>query len=78
MSELKEEDYKIKGSKDLWECVKSLEAIAHWMKDSSFDYNTKDLKRLLNDALRSYGYYLYSKPVEIQEQIKKNNEKTDI
>ena len=67
-----EENYKIKGSKDLWECVESLEAIAYWMKDSTFDYSPRDLKRLLDKALRSYGYYLYSKPVETQEQIKKN------
>ena len=61
MSELKEEDFKIKGSKDLWECVKSLEAIAHWMQSSSFDYEPKDLKYLFQDALKAYNNYLYEK-----------------
>ena len=58
---LKEEDYKIKGSKDLWECVKTLEAIAHWMKSSSFDYEARDLKRLFAETLRTYNNYLYEK-----------------
>jgi len=61
MSELKEEDYKIKGSKDLWECVKSLEAIAHWMESSSFDYEPRDLKRLFGETMRLYNNYLYEK-----------------
>ncbi len=61
MSELKEEDYKIKGSKDLWECVKSLEAIAHWMESSSFDYEPRDLKRLFTETMRLYNNYLYEK-----------------
>jgi hypothetical protein len=61
MPELKEEDYKIKGSKDLWECVKSLEAIAHWMQNSSFDYELKDLKYLFKDVLRTYSNYLHEK-----------------
>ena len=32
MTELKEEEWKIKGSKELWECDKSIEAIAKWMQ----------------------------------------------
>ena len=47
MSELNEDNYKVKGSKDLWECVEGLEAIAHWMRDSSFDYEPRDLKSCL-------------------------------
>ena len=61
MPELKEEDYKIKGSKDLWECVIQLEAIAHWMRDSSFDYESRDLKYLFMDILKTYNNYLYEK-----------------
>ena len=61
MSELKEEDYKIKGNKDLWECVHTLEVVAHWMRDSSFDYDSRDLKHLLSEALKTYNNYLYEK-----------------
>jgi hypothetical protein len=61
MSELNEENYKIKGSNDLWECVEGLEAIAHWMRDSSFDYEPKDLKYLFQDVLKTYNNYLYEK-----------------
>ena len=61
MSELKDGDYKIKGSKDLWKCVQTLESIAHWMRDSSFDYDPRDLKRLFTETLRTYNNYLYEK-----------------
>jgi len=61
MSELNEEDYKIKGSGDLWECVEGLEAIAHWMRDSSFDYELRDLKRLFTETMRLYNNYLHEK-----------------
>jgi len=61
MSELNEENYKIKGSNDLWECVEGLEAIAYWMRDSSFDYEPRDLKRLFTETMRLYNNYLYEK-----------------
>jgi len=62
MPEFKE-DYRqtVKGSEDLWECVIQLEAIAHWMRDSSFDYELKDLKYLFADILKTYSDYLYEK-----------------
>ena len=43
MSELNEENYKIKGSNDLWECVEGLEAIAHWMRDNNYLYEKTDI-----------------------------------
>ncbi len=61
MNELEEDRYKIKGSKDLWECVEGLEAIARWMRDSTFDYELRDLKRLFTETMRLYNNYLYEK-----------------
>jgi len=38
--------------------IESLEAIAHWMKKSSFDYEMIDLERALNEVKQNYKKYL--------------------
>ena len=41
--------------------IKTLESVAHWMKTSSFDYDEKGLKILLNDVFLDYKKYLKNK-----------------
>ena len=41
--------------------IESLESIAHWMKTSTFDYDERDLKILLNDVFMDYKKYLSNK-----------------
>ena len=38
-----------------------LESVAHWMKKSKFDYDPKDLNKVLNEAKESYNKYLKNK-----------------
>ena len=38
--------------------IESLESIAHWMKESSFDYKMIDLERALNEVKQNYKKYL--------------------
>ena len=38
--------------------IEGLEAIAHWMKSSSFDYEMIDLQRALNEVKQDYKKYL--------------------
>ena len=38
--------------------IETLESVAHWMKTSTFDYDEKGLKILLNDAFIDYKRYL--------------------
>jgi len=46
---------------DKEKAIEGLEAIAHWMKTSTFDYDEKGLKILLNDAFMDYRNYLKNK-----------------
>jgi hypothetical protein len=41
--------------------IQSLEAIAHWMRSSSFDYEIQDLDRVLNEVKQDYKRYLDEK-----------------
>jgi hypothetical protein len=41
--------------------IEGLEAIAHWMKNSSFDYKMVDLERALNEIKEDYKEYLKRK-----------------
>ena len=43
--------------------IETLESTAHWMKTSSFDYDDKSLKILLNCVFRDYTRYLKEKKV---------------
>ena len=38
-----------------------LESVAHWMKISKFDYDPKDLNKVLNEVKESYNEYLKNK-----------------
>jgi len=38
-----------------------LESVAHWMKKSTFDYDIKDLNKVLNEAKENYKKYLKNK-----------------
>lgn len=46
---------------DKEKAIETLESVAHWMKTSSFDYDEKGLKILLNDAFMDYRKYLKNK-----------------
>jgi len=41
--------------------IETLESITHWMKTSSFDYDLKDLNRVLNKVTQDYKKYLDEK-----------------
>ena len=41
--------------------IQSSEAIAHWMRISSFDYEIQDLDRVLNEVKQDYKRYLDEK-----------------
>ena len=41
--------------------IQSLEAIAHWMRISSFDYEIQDLDVVLNEVKQDYKRYLDEK-----------------
>ena len=44
--------------------IGGLESIAHWMKTSTFDYDEKSLKILLNNVFLDYKKYLKNKQYE--------------
>ena len=41
--------------------IEMLEAIAHWMRVSSFDYDEEGLEYVLNDVKKHYKKYLNEK-----------------
>ena len=41
--------------------IEMLEAIAHWMRISKFDYDEESLEYILNDVKRHYKKYLDEK-----------------
>ena len=41
--------------------AKTLETVAKWIKKSKFDYDPRDLKKLLNEAQEHYKNYLKRK-----------------
>ena len=43
------------------QAIETLESVAYWMKTSTFDYDEKGLKILLNDAFMDYMRYLKNK-----------------
>lgn len=44
-----------------YQVAESLEAIAHWMRTSSFDYKLQHLKSILEESLYNYQEYLIKK-----------------
>ena len=65
----KEKDYILASSKLLImkaknckrAAAKTLETVAKWIKKSRFDYDPRDLKKLLNEAQEHYKNYLKRK-----------------
>jgi hypothetical protein len=43
------------------QAIESLEAIAHWMKVSTFDYDPQDLSMILDKVKEDYKKYLKNK-----------------
>lgn len=44
-----------------YQVAETLEAIAHWMRTSSFDYKVQHLRSILKESLQNYEKYLIKK-----------------
>ena len=52
------QEHKINNMTNKEIAIEGLEAIARWMKRSSFDYEMIDLERALNEVKQDYKKYL--------------------